>query len=98
MAMNANGSMLSEPDRRAHPLVQTTLNVYEYLGIEASASDLGSTDAVAAVRKGIPAVSIGRARGGEQHTLSEWADAPSALGATQAVLLVAVSMAGLPTM
>ncbi len=97
-AVVAARQMLSEAERRSHPLVQTMIDIYAYLGIDAPARDTGSTDAVAAVRRGIPAVAIGRSRGGDQHTLSEWADVPSALTATQAVLLVAVSMAGLPMM
>jgi acetylornithine deacetylase/succinyl-diaminopimelate desuccinylase-like protein len=94
-AVAASGAMLSEPERRSHPIVQTMLDIYGYLGVRSSASNSGSTDAVAAVRRGIPAIAIGRGRGGEQHTLSEWANAPSALTATKAVLLVAVSMAEL---
>lgn len=81
-------------DRRAHPLVQTALDVHRFLGIEAEALPTGSTDANAAVVRGIPAVSVGRSRGGDQHTLSEWADVPSALPATRMVLLLALSMAG----
>lgn len=94
-AVAASGDMLSEAERRSHPLVQTMLDIYAYLGVTARANDSGSTDAVAAVRRGIPAIAIGRGWGGEQHTLSEWANAPSALTATKAVLLVAVAMAGL---
>lgn len=94
-AVEASGSMLPESTRRAHPLVQTALDIYEHLGVPSGARDTGSTDAVAAVRRGIPAIAIGRGRGGEQHTLSEWAEANSALVATKAVLLVAVSMAEL---
>jgi acetylornithine deacetylase/succinyl-diaminopimelate desuccinylase-like protein len=94
-AVAASGAMLSEPQRRSHPVVQTMLDIYEYLGVNSRANDSGSTDAVAAVRKGIPAIAIGRGIGGEQHTLSEWANAPSALTATKAVLLVAVAMAEL---
>jgi len=90
-------NMLSEPERRSHPLVQTGVDVYAHLGIEAPARNTGSTDAVAAVRVGIPAIAMGRSRGGDQHTLQEWAHVPSALTATKAVLLVAVSMAGLDT-
>jgi hypothetical protein len=70
------------------------LDIYEYLGVGARAQDSGSTDAVPAVQRGIPAIAIGRGRGGEQHTLSEWAEADSALDATKAVLLIAVLMAG----
>jgi acetylornithine deacetylase/succinyl-diaminopimelate desuccinylase-like protein len=94
-AVAASGAMLPEEKRRSHPLVQTSLDIYEYLGVRASANNSGSTDAVAAVRRGIPAIAIGRGRGGDQHTLSEWADAASALDATKAVLLIAVCMAGL---
>jgi tripeptide aminopeptidase len=81
-------------DRRAHPLVQTALDVHRFLGIPTEAVPSGSTDANAAVVRGIPAVSVGRSRGGDQHTLSEWADVPSALDGTRMVLLLALGMAG----
>lgn len=81
-------------ERRAHPLVQTAVDVHRYLGIDSEAHPFGSTDANAAVVRGIPAISVGRGYGGDQHTLSEWADAPSALPATKMVLLLALSMAG----
>jgi acetylornithine deacetylase/succinyl-diaminopimelate desuccinylase-like protein len=82
-------------DRRAHPIVQTALDVHAFLGIPAQAEATGSTDANMAVTRGIPAISVGRARGGDQHTLSEWADRDSALPATRMLLLLAVSLAGL---
>jgi acetylornithine deacetylase/succinyl-diaminopimelate desuccinylase-like protein len=82
-------------DRRAHPLVQTALDVHAFLGIPASAEASGSTDANAAVIRGIPAIAVGRGRGGDQHTLTEWADRDSALPATKMLLLLAVSLAGL---
>ncbi|HEX2191063.1 MAG TPA: M20/M25/M40 family metallo-hydrolase, partial [Longimicrobiaceae bacterium] len=75
-------------DRRAHPLVQTAVDVHRFLGIESEALPTGSTDANAAVVRGVPAVSVGRGYGGDQHTLSEWAVAPSALPATKMVLLL----------
>jgi acetylornithine deacetylase/succinyl-diaminopimelate desuccinylase-like protein len=81
-------------DRRAHPLVQTALDVHRFLGIQSEAVPSGSTDANAAVVRGIPAISVGRSNGGDQHTLSEWSDVPSALTGTKMVLLLAVSMAG----
>lgn len=80
--------------RRAHPLVQTALDVHRFLGIDTEAVPSGSTDANAAVERGIPAVSVGRSNGGDQHTLSEWSDVPSALRGTRMVLLLALSMAG----
>lgn len=82
-------------DRRAHPIVQTALDVHAFLGIPAQADATGSTDSNMAVTRGIPAISVGRAHGGDQHTLSEWADRDSALPATRMLLLLAVSLAGL---
>jgi acetylornithine deacetylase/succinyl-diaminopimelate desuccinylase-like protein len=94
-AVDAARDMLPRTQRRSHPMVQTAVDVYEYLDLPAEARDTGSTDAVPAVRRGIPAIAMGRGRGGGTHTLAEWAEAESALGATKAVLLVAVSMAEL---
>jgi tripeptide aminopeptidase len=82
-------------DRRAHAIVQTALDVHRFLGIESRAEATGSTDSNVAVTRGIPAISVGRARGGDQHTLGEWADRDSALPATRMLLLLAVSLAGL---
>lgn len=82
-------------DRRAHPIVQTALDIHRFLGIQSSADATGSTDANMAVTRGIPAIAVGRARGGDQHTLGEWADRDSALPATKMLLLLAVSLAGL---
>ena len=83
-------------DRLASPIVQTALDVHRHLGIDARPEATGSTDANVAVTRGIPAISVGRARGGDQHTLREWADRDSALPATRMLLLLAVSLAGLP--
>lgn len=81
-------------DRRTHPLVQTAIDVLEYLGFAfgdgPKAVPSGSTDANAGVVRGIPSVSVGRSLGGDQHTLSEWADVDSArIGTKQIILLVA---------
>jgi acetylornithine deacetylase/succinyl-diaminopimelate desuccinylase-like protein len=92
-AVEASGAMLPEDQRRSHPIVQTALDIYEHLAVPTGAADTGSTDAVAAVRMGIPAIAIGRGRGGDNHTLSEWAEVQSTLVATKALLLLAVSMA-----
>ena len=81
--------------RRAHPIVQTALDVHRFLGISARAEATGSTDSNMAVTRGIPSISVGRARGGDQHTLSEWAERDTALPATKMLLLLAVSLAGL---
>ncbi|HEX7241262.1 MAG TPA: M20/M25/M40 family metallo-hydrolase [Longimicrobiaceae bacterium] len=91
----AGGTEESLRDRLAHPLVRTAVDVHRFLGLPSEAVATGSTDANAAVVRGIPAIAIGRGFGGNQHTLSEWAHAPSALPATKMVLLLAVSMAGI---
>jgi len=82
-------------DRLASAIVRTALDVHRFLAIEARPEATGSTDANVAVTRGIPAISVGRARGGDQHTLREWADRDSALPATRMLLLLAVSLAGL---
>jgi hypothetical protein len=87
-------------ERRRHPLVETAIDVHRFVGIDlprgGEAVATGSTDANVGVVRGIPSISVGRSFGGNQHTLSEWADRPSALKATKMVLLLATSMAGLP--
>lgn len=92
--LRAGGTAEMLRERRAHPIVQTALDVHRFLGVESTAEPSGSTDANVAVTRGIPAIAIGRGRGGNQHTLSEWADVPSTLTATKMILLLAVSLAG----
>lgn len=82
---------------RAHPIVQTAIDIHKFLGIDISSPDgeaqaTGSTDANMGVVRGIPSIAIGRAFGGNQHTLSEWANWKSALPATRMVLLLAVTL------
>ncbi|HSJ33049.1 MAG TPA: M20/M25/M40 family metallo-hydrolase [Longimicrobiales bacterium] len=91
----AGGTAQMLEDRRAHPLIQTAIDVHGHLGIESRAIASGSTDANAGVVRGIPSISIGRAIGGDGHTLSEWSEVDSALPATKIALLIAVAMAGL---
>jgi acetylornithine deacetylase/succinyl-diaminopimelate desuccinylase-like protein len=93
--MPAGGTEADLADRRAHPLVTTAEAVYGFLGLGNRAVASGSTDANAGVVRGIPSIAVGRSLGGDQHTLSEWADIPSALPATQAIFLLALSLAGL---
>ncbi len=80
--------------RRAHPLVQTAIDILHHLefdfGNRPAARPWGSTDANAGVVRGLPSISVGRALGGDQHTLREWADIESArIGTKQIVLLTA---------
>ncbi len=84
-------------DRLAHPVVRTAVDVLGYLGValvpDGKPVPTGSTDANVGVTRGIPSIAIGRARGGNQHSLSEWADAESARLATKQIVLLAVSLA-----
>ncbi|HEX6307640.1 MAG TPA: M20/M25/M40 family metallo-hydrolase [Longimicrobiales bacterium] len=91
----AGGTAQMLEDRRSHPLIQTALDVHGHFGVAARAIATGSTDANAAVVRGIPAISIGRSIGGDQHTLSEWSDVDSALPATKVALLIGIAMARL---
>ena len=92
----AGGTEQMLTDRRRHPLIQTALDVHQHLGVTSRAIATGSTDANEGVVRGIPSISIGRSLGGDQHTLSEWAEVDSALTATKIALLIALAMAGLP--
>lgn len=90
----AGGTAEQLGDRVEHPVVQTAMDVYAWLGAPMQPVATGSTDANAGVVRGIPSIAIGRSRGGNQHTLTEWAHWPTALPATKAVLLLAVALAG----
>lgn len=84
-------------DRRAHPLVQTAVDIQKWLGVDTNGRDAlatGSTDSNAAVLRGIPSISIGRSYGGDQHTLREWAHWPSAILGAKLTLLLALTMGG----
>ena len=81
--------------RLTHPIVMTPVEVLKFVGAPGTPYPSGSTDANVGVVRGIPSVAIGRSRGGNQHSLSEWADVASEkLGAKQ-ILLVLISLAEL---
>jgi acetylornithine deacetylase/succinyl-diaminopimelate desuccinylase-like protein len=87
-------------DRRAHPLVQTAVDVLRYLGVELprgrEAIASGSTDANVGVVQGIPSIAVGRARGGDQHTLQEWSDIETAKVGTKQIVLLTAALSELP--
>jgi acetylornithine deacetylase/succinyl-diaminopimelate desuccinylase-like protein len=95
----AGGTEAMLAGARAHPLVQTAIDIHHALDISmgmpgaAEAIPTGSTDANMGVVRKIPSISIGRSFGGGGHTLAEWAHWPSALPATKMALLLAVTMA-----
>lgn len=95
----AGGTPAQLADRRAHPLVQTAVDVLRYLGHDFEgrppARATGSTDANAGVVRRIPSISVGRAYGGDQHTVSEWADIASAKIGTKQIILLGAALAGL---
>ena len=80
------------------PPVQTAIAILGYLGEKLFPNGqpvpTGSTDANVGVVHGIPSVAIGRSHGGNQHSLSEWADINSDKTGTKQVLLLAVALAG----
>lgn len=93
--LQAGGTADMLADRANHPLIGTALAAHEFVGITSRSVPSGSTDSNAGVVRGIPSISIGRTTGGDQHTLSEWADIDPALPATRVAFLIAVAMAGL---
>jgi acetylornithine deacetylase/succinyl-diaminopimelate desuccinylase-like protein len=83
--------------RLTHPVVRTPIDVLNYLNVkilpDGEPVPTGSTDANVGVTRGIPSVAIGRARGGNQHSLSEWVDVESARLGTKQIVLVAIALA-----
>jgi tripeptide aminopeptidase len=93
----AGGRPEALAERRNHPLVQTSIDVLRYLGVELprgrEALATGSTDSNVGVVRGIPSIAVGRARGGDQHTLQEWSDIETAKIGTKQIILLAAAMA-----
>jgi acetylornithine deacetylase/succinyl-diaminopimelate desuccinylase-like protein len=81
--------------RLSHPIVRTPVEVLKYLDMVAITTPTGSTDANVGIVHNIPSVSIGRARGGNQHSLSEWADEASAKMGAESLLLIVIALAEL---
>lgn len=93
----AGGTPEQLASRGTHPLVVTAVDVLRHLGWSFGSAPAavasGSTDANVGVVRGLPAISVGRARGGDQHTLREWADIATARIATRQLVLLAAAMA-----
>ena len=90
----AGGTASQLADRRRHPIVQTGLDISEFLlkkdypNIRVTAVASGSTDGNIGVEMGIPTIAVGRTFGKDQHTLQESAEIqPLYLGAKQLILL-----------
>ncbi len=91
----AGGRPETLASRLTHPIVQVPIAVLKFLDVTANPNPSGSTDANVGVVKGIPSVAIGRSKGGNQHSLSEWADVASAKTGAMQMLLVLISLAEL---
>lgn len=93
----AGGTEAMLAEARRHPIVQTAIDIQRHLGVQfgmpgaSEALATGSTDANIGVVMGIPSISIGRSYGGGQHTLTEWADGPSALLGAKLTILLATT-------
>lgn len=76
------------------PLVTTTAAVLKAFGLQPRYS-IGSTDSNIPISMGIPAVTVGRGRGGRGHSLDEWTDVEktSAIRAAQVVLAIVMGAA-----
>lgn len=90
----AGGTAKQLEGARAHPLVQTAVDINRFLGMtpgmpgaeEAVAT--GATDANPGVVRKIPAIAIGGSKSGGAHQLSEFALASTALPSTKLLYLL----------
>ena len=88
-------SALSHEQRRAHPMVQTAIDIHKYLkvAILPDAMDVGSTDANVGVALGIPSIAVGATAGRDAHTVDEGAEAASIVPGVKSLVMLAVSLA-----
>jgi acetylornithine deacetylase/succinyl-diaminopimelate desuccinylase-like protein len=93
----AGGTAAQLAGRRAHPLVQTAVDILEYLdvgrGKPVRAQPTGSTDGNIGVEMNIPSIAVGRGFGGGQHTLGEYAEIDSVYAGAKQILLLAACLA-----
>ncbi len=95
----AGGTAEDLTEIRAHPIVQTAVDVLTFLdydfGDQEPARAFGSSDANVGVLRGIPSIAIGRSISGGAHTLAEWCDIESMKTGTKQLLLLSVALAEL---
>jgi len=95
----AGGTAKMLEGARAHPLVQTAVDINRFLGMSAGmpgaqeAVATGATDANPGVVRKIPAIAIGGSRANGAHQLSEWALASTALPSTKLLYLLTATVA-----
>jgi len=80
---------------RNSPIVQTVAAVVTAFGLKPTYG-ISSTDSNIPMNLGIPAVTIGRGKGGRAHSLDEWVDVekPGQIQAAQVALVTFLSLAG----
>jgi len=95
----AGGTEKQLAGARAHPLVQTAIDVNRALGIQAGmpgateAVATGATDANPGVVRKIPSIAIGGAQANGAHQLTEYALASTALPSTKLLYLLTATFA-----
>lgn len=95
----AGGTAAQLAPARAHPLVQTAVDINRFLGMSAGmpgaqeAVPTGATDANPGVVRKIPSIAIGGSRSSNGHQLTEYALAPSALPSTKLLYLLTATFA-----
>lgn len=95
----AGGTATQLAPARAHPLVQTAVDINRYLGISAGmpgaqeAVPTGATDANPGVVRKIPSIAIGGSQASGAHQLTEFALAPTALPSTKLLYLLTATFA-----
>lgn len=101
----AGGTKKMLEGARAHPLVQTAIDINAALGISAGmpgadpAIATGATDANPGVVRKIPSIAIGGSQASGAHQLTEYAIVSSALPSTKLLLLLTATFAdGIKTM
>jgi acetylornithine deacetylase/succinyl-diaminopimelate desuccinylase-like protein len=95
----AGGTEQQLEGARAHPLVQTAIDINRALGISSGmpgareAVPTGATDANVGVVRKIPSIAIGGSRASGAHQLTEYAIISSALPSTQLLYLLTATFA-----
>jgi di/tripeptidase len=97
----AGGTESQLAARRRHPIVQTGVDVLNFLlrkdypAVKVSAAASGSTDGNVGVEMGIPTIAVGRTFGKDQHTLQESAEIKPIFLGTKQIVLLAYALGGL---
>ena len=95
----AGGTEKQLEGARAHPLVQTAVDINRFLGISSGipgareAVPTGATDANPGVVRKIPSIAIGGSRASGAHQLTEFALASTALPSTKLLYLLTATFA-----